>query len=368
MIESLSEYTFLGNSLTDYLRSGIMLVAGLIVVIVLHTAIGRRLKKQSEAHDNHGRWWIVLLAFRRVVVPLLYVAVLRIALTGLELSETLTRMLRGVVAAIVAILVVRAAIFILEASLRKYSQKAGHEEDEKRVKPLLSLISFLFWGIAFIFLLDNLGFNISTLVAGLGVSGIAVAIAAQGILGDLFNYFVIFFDRPFELGDFVIFDDKLGSIEKIGIKTTRIRALSGEQLVVSNSNLVNARLHNYKRMERRRVVFRIGVIYQTPLEQLKAVPGLIRGIIEEQELTQFDRSHFQGYGDFALTFETVYYVLTPDYAKYMDIQQEINLKIYEAFEHEGIEFAYPTQTIYIETPGKEPEPTRIGFQNTNDKG
>jgi len=368
MIESLAEYNLLGNSALAFVRAVLILVAGIVVIALIRTTIGRKLRRKSEQGEHSGRWWIAHISFRRVIVPLLYIAAVWIALLGIDLGTAGTRILRGVVAAIGAVVAVRAVLFILDASLRKYAQKTGREEDEKRAKPLLSLISFLLWIIAFIFLLDNFGFNISTLVAGLGVSGIAVAIAAQGILGDLFNYFVIFFDRPFELGDFIIFDDKLGSIEKIGIKTTRIRALSGEQLIISNSNLVNARVHNYKRMERRRVVFRIGVTYQTPLEKLKAIPDMIRGFIESIEDTQFDRSHFQGYGDFALTFETVYYVLTPDYAKYMDIQQEINLKIYEAFEHEGIEFAYPTQTIYIETPGKEPEPTRIGFQNTNDKG
>jgi small-conductance mechanosensitive channel len=361
MMETLKEYVVLGNSLAVYARSGLILAVGLIAAIILHTGLGHRLRKKSEAHDNTGRWWVFSLAFCRVAVPFMYLGVIWLSLSGLKISTTLTRVFRGVASAVIAVLIVRAAIFILEASLQKYSQKTGREEDEKRIKPLLSLVSFLFWVVAFIFLLDNLGFNISTLVAGLGVSGIAVAIAAQGILGDLFNYFVIFFDRPFELGDFVIFDDKLGSIEKIGIKTTRIRALSGEQLVVSNSTLVNARLHNYKRMERRRVVFKIGVTYQTSLEHLKEIPGLIRSIVEKQELTQFDRSHFQGYGNFDLTFETVYYVLSPDYVKYMDIQQEINLQLYAAFEERDIEFAYPTQTLYLEARGKETPRPNIGF-------
>lgn len=365
MIESLSEYTLLGNSALAYVRAAIILLAGILVITFIRTTIGRKLRRKSEAAEHNGRWWIAHISFKRVIVPLLYIAAVWVALLGINLGATSVRFIRGAVAAIGAIIAVRAILFILDASLQKYAQKTGRAEDEKRAKPLLSLLSFLLWIIAFIFLLDNFGFNISTLVAGLGVSGIAVAIAAQGILGDLFNYFVIFFDRPFELGDFIIFDDKLGSIEKIGIKTTRIRAISGEQLIVSNSNLVNARVHNYKRMERRRVMFRIGVTYQTELEKLKAVPDMIREFIEPIENAQFDRCHFQGYGDFALTFETVYYVGSADYALYMDIQQEINLKIFEAFEKEGIEFAYPTQTIYIETPGLEPGPTRIGFQNPN---
>ncbi len=364
MIETITNYTFLGNPATAYLKAGLLLIGGVLLIALLRNTLGRKLRRKSEAPETGGRWWVAHISFRRVLVPLLYIGAVWIAISGLALGDTTTRILRGIIAAVGAVIAVRAILFMLDATLQKYAQRTGRVEDEKRAKPLLSLISFVLWVVAFIFLLDNFGFNISTLVAGIGVSGIAIAIAAQGILGDLFNYFVIFFDRPFELGDFIIFGDKLGSIEKIGIKTVRIRALSGEQLIVSNTDLVNARVHNYKRMEQRRVVFRIGVTYQTPLEQLKAIPEMIRGFIESNELARFDRSHFQGYGDFALAFETVYYVLTPDYAVYMDVQQEINLKIYEAFAAKGIDFAYPTQTLYIETPGKEPETDKIGFSDS----
>lgn len=360
MMEIMKETVYWGNTLFSYARAGIILIAGLLAVFIIQ-ALVRKGAKKTEEETEHSRRWIILLAVRRVVIPILYLTVLWTALSGLEMSSYLQRFLRGFIVAVGAVLVVRTVIFILSTSLRKYAQRTGREEDERRTRPLLSLISFLLWIIAALFLLDNFGFNISTLVAGLGVSGIAVAIAAQGILGDLFNYFVIFFDRPFELGDFIIFDDKLGSIEKIGIKTTRIRSLSGEQLVVSNSALVNARLHNYKRMERRRVVFRIGVTYQTPSQKLEEIPRLIREIIESIELTQFDRSHFQGYGDFALTFESVYYVHTADYAVYMDIQQEINLRIYRAFEEREIEFAYPTQTLYLQSAGRDTPQSDIGF-------
>ncbi len=360
MMEMMQDTVFWGNSLFSYARSGVFLLAGLLGVFIVQALVKKGSKKDEEGTEPSRRW-IILLALRRIVIPILYLAVLWAALSGLEMSTYLQSILRGVVIAAGAVLVVRTVIFTLSTSLQKYAQKTGREDDAKRTRPLLSLVSFLLWIVAALFLLDNFGFNISTLVAGLGVSGIAVAIAAQGILGDLFNYFVIFLDRPFELGDFIIFDDKLGSIEKIGIKTTRIRALGGEQLVVSNSALVNARLHNYKRMERRRVVFRIGVTYQTPSQQLEEIPRLIREIIESIELTQFDRSHFQGYGDFALTFESVYYVLTADYAVYMDIQQEINLQIYRAFEEREIGFAYPTQTIYLQSPGRDTLQSDIGF-------
>lgn len=199
----------------------------------------------------------------------------------------------------------------------------------------------------FLFLIDNLGYDITTLVAGLGIGGIAVALAAQTILGDLFSYLVIFFDKPFEIGDFIIIDDKMGTIEYIGIKTTRIRTLSGEQLICSNTDLTNSRVHNYKRMEKRRVVFSFGVIYQTAASQIKRIPGIVREIIESDAGNTFDRAHFSSYGDFSLNFEVVYYVMTPDYNIYMDRQQAINIAIFERFEQEKIEFAYPTQTVLL---------------------
>lgn len=204
------------------------------------------------------------------------------------------------------------------------------------------------WSMVLLLALDNLGVDVTALVAGLGVGGIAVALAAQNILGDLFASISIVLDRPFVLGDFLIVDDMLGNVEDIGLKTTRIRSLSGEQLVFSNTDLLGSRIRNYGRMFERRVAFDLGVTYQTPREQLKAIPGMIRGAVEEHgDAVRFDRAHFKKYGDFALVFETVYYVMGPDYNKYMDIQQAINLRIHELFEAGGIEFAYPTQTLFV---------------------
>jgi small-conductance mechanosensitive channel len=203
------------------------------------------------------------------------------------------------------------------------------------------------WSVAFLLLLDNLGFDVTALIASLGVGGIAVALAAQNILGDLFASLSILFDKPFVVGDFIIVGDMLGTVEKVGLKTTRVRSLFGEQLIFSNNDLLSSRIKNYKRMEERRVVFTLGVTYQTPAEKLELIPAMIKETVEEQDQVRFDRSHFKGYGDFALLFETVYWVTEPDYNLYMDIQQKINLKLYRWFEAEDIEFAYPTQTIYL---------------------
>jgi small-conductance mechanosensitive channel len=192
-----------------------------------------------------------------------------------------------------------------------------------------------------------MGYNVTTIVAGLGIGGIAVALAAQNILGDLFNYFVIFLDRPFEIGDFIIIDEKKGVVEHIGIKTTRLKSLSGEQLVVANSDLTSSRIHNYKRMENRRALFNINVVYNTSYENLKSIPELLKSIVLEQELAEFDRSHFLAYGDSSLTFEIVYYVKDSRYVIFADVQQAINLRIFEEFSKRGIEFAFPTRTLYI---------------------
>ncbi len=215
----------------------------------------------------------------------------------------------------------------------------------------ISAIGFIgrmiLWVLVALLLLDNLGIDVTALVAGLGVGGIAVALAVQNILGDLFASLSIVLDKPFAVGDFLIIDEHMGAVENVGLKTTRIRSLSGEQLVFSNADLLKSRIRNYGRMFERRVVFKFGVTYQTPRDKLKLIPVIVREAIEEQEKIRFDRAHFQAYGESSLNFEIVYYVLSPDYNTYMDIQQAINLRIHERFEQETIDFAYPTQMIYV---------------------
>ena len=209
------------------------------------------------------------------------------------------------------------------------------------------------WSVLLLVALDNLGIDVTTLVAGLGVGGVAVALATQSILGDLFASLSIVLDKPFVLGDFIVVDDQMGAVEHVGLKTTRVRSLWGEQVVFSNSDLLKSRLRNFGRMRRRRVVFTLGVTYQTPRAKLEKIPGIVRDAVEGQKDTAFDRSHFSAYGDFALQFESVYYVLSPDYNVYMDVNQAIYLRIHECFEREGIDFAYPTQTLVVQ---REPEP------------
>lgn len=206
------------------------------------------------------------------------------------------------------------------------------------------------WSVVILIGLDNIGVDITALIAGLGVTGIAISLAVQNILGDLFASLSIVVDKPFEIDDFVVVGELSGTVEKIGLKSTRVRSLSGEQIIFGNSDLLSSRIRNYKRMNERRIVFELGVAYDTPQEQLETIPEMVREIVKRQKDARFDRCHFKSYGDFALLFETVYFMLIPDYAAYMDVQQAINLAIHERFDAAGIDFAYPTQTIYLEGP------------------
>lgn len=214
------------------------------------------------------------------------------------------------------------------------------------------VVRIISWTIAFLLILDNLGVNITGLVAGLGIAGIAVALAVQNVLGDLLASLSIILDKPFVIGDFIVVDSFSGTIEHIGLKTTRVRSLSGEQLIFSNNDLLKSRVRNYKRMEERRIAFSFGVVYQTSLEKLKTIKEIVTDIIKGQEQARFDRVHFKEYGDSSLNFEVVYFVTNSDYGVYMDVQETINQEIFRRFEEEGIEFAYPTQTLYIQREAK----------------
>ena len=208
------------------------------------------------------------------------------------------------------------------------------------------------WIVIALMILDNLGFNITTLIASLGIGGIAVALAVQNILGDIFASLSIVLDKPFTVGDFIIVDDVMGTVEFVGLKTTRLRSLSGEQIVFSNTDLLKSRIRNYKHMQQRRAVFAIGVVYQTTEAQLRLIPQIVREAIEAQPNTRFDRAHFKAYGESSLDFEVVYYFADPDYNLYMDIQQAINLALFSRFAQEKIEFSYPSRTVYLVNPDK----------------
>ncbi len=239
--------------------------------------------------------------------------------------------------------------FIISVNVKK--RKADDAASATTISVLGFISKLLLWSIALLLMLDNLGVNITSLIAGLGIGGIAVALAAQNILGDLFASLSIVIDKPFVIGDFIVVDQLKGTVEHIGLKTTRLRSLGGEQLIFSNNDLLKSRIQNFKRMVERRIVFSFGVTYQTPPEKLPLINDMIREIVRKQQQVRFDRVHFKEYGESALNFEVVYFVKSQDYNLYMDIQQEINLEMFRRFQEAAIEFAYPARTFFIQHEG-----------------
>lgn len=207
------------------------------------------------------------------------------------------------------------------------------------------MLRIVVWTMMLLSILANLGVDITAMVASLGVGGIAIALAVQTLLSDVFASLSIGIDKPFEIGDFVVFGDIAGNIEHIGLKTTRIRSLSGEQVVCANADLLSQTIHNYKRMDTRRIVFKFGISYKTPADKLREVSQLVRRIIEDIELAKFDRAHFFAFDNSQLTFEVVYIMQTADYNKYMDVQEEINLRLLEGVHELEVDFAFPIRQV-----------------------
>ncbi len=346
MTEFLNQ-TYFGNTIEAYLIALGIFIGGMILVKIAEKIVLFRLKKWADKTETTLDDFLIKRV-EKSIVPLLYFGVFYAAITSLTLTDKVKNIIEIASLVVLTFFIVRFISSIIMFTLTYFIKKQERgEEKARQLRGMTVLINIFVWVIGIVFLMDNLGFNISAVVAGLGIGGIAIALAAQAILGDLFSYFVIFFDRPFEVGDFITVQDKVGTVEYTGIKTTRIRSLTGEQLVFSNTDLTNSRIHNFKKMERRRVVFKLGVVYQTPSNQLAEISSLVREIIEKQPDTVFDRGHFATYGDFSLNFEFVYFVIGSEYVKYMDTQQKINLEIYDEFEKRGIEFAYPTQTLFV---------------------
>lgn len=347
MIRLILQTKLFNNRILDYLICLIIFLVGVFIIYLFQKWVLARLrswaKKTATTIDD-----FLIGVFRSLAIPLLYFGAFYISIRNLTLNQLLSNIVNILGITLLTIFGIRFIVAIINYGLQTFWLRKEKDETRQRsLRGILKIIKVVIWGLGIVFLLDNLGLKVSAVIAGLGIGGVAVALAAQTILGDLFSYFAIFFDRPFEVGDFIIIGDFLGTIEHIGIKTTRIRSLGGEQIVFSNSDLTNSRVRNYKRMDRRRVVFKVGVTYQTTLQQVKEIPKIIRRIIENINDAVFDRTHFFAFGDFSLIFEVVYYVLSSDYNRYMDIQQEINFAIKEEFEKRDIEFAYPTQTLYL---------------------
>ena len=337
---------FLMNTVKDYIIFAASLAVGLIILRAMRSLLSVRLKKLSEKSKSPlDKTPLQSVADRAFL--LLYTAVIYFALRMLHLSPAVERLIATTATAVLTVFAVKVIISAIAFFIDMFWIARDEHVRKEGLGGIMTTINIIVWGAAALFFLDNIGIKISAVIAGLGIGGIAIALAAQAVLGDLFSYFSIFFDRPFEVGDFIIIGEFMGTVEYIGMKTTRIRSLGGEQMIFSNSDLTNSRVKNYKRMTQRRVVFKLGVTYQTSVEKLKIIPDIVKKAVEDAGNTVFDRSHFLSFGDFSLNFESVYYVKSGDYNQYMDAQQKINLALKKEFEERMIDFAYPTQLVYI---------------------
>lgn len=341
--------SFWNNTILEYLIALGVYFLSLIILNIFRFSILNKLKHLAKKTKTN--WDDVLIKTIESIKLNVYSFVsFAVAVQFINLQGWLDRVVFYVIILVLAYYSVRIVQNFIEYSFKNVidkRKKAEENFDPSILNISKGIVKGVLWVMAGIIVLQNLGYNVSTLVGGLGLGGLAIAFAIQNILGDIFSSFSIYLDKPFQIGDFIVIGTDMGVVEKIGIKSTRIRTLQGEELVISNQELTKARVRNFKKMEKRRIVFNLGVTYDTNTKKVEKIPEIIKGIFDSIKIAELDRVHFRNFGDSSLDFEIVYFLNNSEYNKYMDIQQGINLDIKKAFEKEKIEFAYPTQTVYL---------------------
>jgi small-conductance mechanosensitive channel len=341
------EVVFLNNSLYDWLFALIAFFVVLVLLKLVQVVIISRLKKvfkrtKTELDD------IFIDSLDSIYWPFYFFASFYIALQFLHVPESLEKWVFGIFMFIFAYYALKFLSRLVDFGSKVIIQKKQeHDENTAIIKLLGTIVKAVLWLVALILVLSNLGFDATSLLAGLGIGGIAIGLALQNVLGDLFSSLAIYLDKPFKEGDFIIVDTFMGKVKRVGIKTTRLESLQGEEIIMSNSDLTGSRISNYGRMKRRRIAFTVGVVYSTSAENLRRIPDIIAEAVKNQNMATFDRCHFKTFGDSSLSFEAVYYVESPEVIDYLNIQQAVNLEIVEEFEKKGIEMAFPTRTVYL---------------------
>ncbi len=340
-----AEYTIFGNTVEQLVAAGVIFLVLLVVFFLLQKIIIVRLnqlakKTQTDIDDMLIE---VVNSFR----PSFYTFIaIYVAVQLILLPEMLRTGLYFILLFWVVYQVIKGLQVVVDYILQR-AVSNGDEDETVAVGVMSGTIKFVLWALGLLLILSNLGVDVTSLIAGLGIGGIAVALAIQNILGDLFSSFAIYLDKPFKPGDFIVVGEHSGVVQKIGVKTTRIKALQGEEIVIANAELTNARVQNFKKLEERRVVAQLGVTYETKDASLEQIPQMVQAVVETAPTARFDRCHFAQFADSALVFELVYYVPSADYTEYMDVQQQINFGIRKAFAKAKIDMAYPTQTLHL---------------------
>ncbi|MCG2613212.1 mechanosensitive ion channel family protein [Terrimonas sp. NA20] len=334
-----------GNTVTAYLiAAGSIIVAWAVLKLLRHKVIaGIKKRTQSTATQTDD---ILIKTIQDYLLPFGYLWINYIIINQLNLHPKFDRILSAALMVITTYYGVRLINYLVCGVLTIYMERKNEPQERiRQLNGILMVVKAIVWVMGIIMLIDNLGYNVRTIIAGLGVGGIAIALAAQNILGDLFSYLVIFFDKPFEVGDFIIVGAHAGIVEKIGIKTSHVRSLDGQQLVMPNAEMVKTVIQNYKRLQRRRMVFTISVSYLTPAHTLKEIPGIIKEIVDKYEMVTFDRAHLKTFSEHSITYEIVYYINSAEFPVFMNSHQSVSIDILEAFEKRGIRFALPTTVI-----------------------
>jgi small-conductance mechanosensitive channel len=346
----------LGNSLTDWLIAGLIALAVWFGLWILRKQIASHYQRYASAQSPT---LIRLLAY--LVGNTKQILFLAVAIYAAQ--ETLSfsvRVQRGVSNAVLLLILIQVGLWAVRA-VRFYLEIKEAERGADRVfAGSLDIINFVarlaVWSLLTLVALDNFGVNITALLAGLGVGGVAVALALQNVLGDLFASLSIALDKPFVVGDGLVIDSFIGKVEHIGIKTTRLRSESGEQIILSNADILKSRVRNYGRAPELRVLVTLRIAYGTPLDTVKALPKLLEGIVVEFAQARFERCHLKTLGETSLLFELSYFVLQPSVNPLLDLQHAVNLRILDEFKRLGVECAYPTQLVLID-PLRAPAPS-----------
>ncbi|MFT4311587.1 MAG: mechanosensitive ion channel family protein [Candidatus Woesearchaeota archaeon] len=337
-----------GNSQIELLTALAIFVISWILIFLFKkiflVTLEKAAKKTKTQIDN-----IIVEILKGLGWPVYAWISLYVSTNFLQMPEWYNEFMDVFILLVLAYYLVKSFNKVVEFTVKQIIQK--REEKDEHDNAILSLLSkfirSVVWLFAVLFVLSNFGFEVTTFLAGIGIGGIAIALALQGVLTDLFASLSIYLDKPFKVGDFILVGPDSGVVQTIGIKSTRIKTLQGQELVISNKELVETRVHNFKKMDKRRIVFNLGVTYETPTAKLKKIPKIIENVYKSVEDADLDRVHFKSFDDFALTYEIVYFVNTNDYTRYMEIQQNVNLEIKEQFEKQKIDMAYPTQTLYL---------------------
>lgn len=345
VLQNILEVNFLNNTVYDYIVFVGLFFIFLIIFKVIKNIILKKLfilsQKTKTDLDN------TLISILRDLKLEFYVFLaFFLSVKSIQVSDFFSSVVHwALIIWVTYIVIVSLQKLITYFFYKKISKESGNVA--QALKTLNIIARSILWFLGILFILSNMGINITSVVAGLGIGGIAIALALQNILTDLFSSFAIYFDKPFEVGDFIIIGDKIGVVEKIGIKTTRIRALQGEEIVISNRELTTIQIQNFKKLKERRVTFNFRLTYDTSVEKLKRTKNIIKEIFDKIPEVRLDRCHFYRFEDSSLFHEVVYYVSSPEYNVYMDIQEKINLELKELLEKESIQMAFPTRTLHI---------------------